>query len=564
MRINLCVNCMNDMGEAIVCPHCGYDEQNNIQSGTFIKRRTILNGRYIVGNAMGQGGFGITYIGFDMLLNTKVAIKEYFPMGNVIRDNMSGNTVQWTSSQFSDYDWKAGCEKFIAEAQKMAKLNAVAGIVSVHDTFYENGTSYIVMDYVDGITLKNYIKKEGLISHERIVDLFAPLLKSLAKAHKNGLIHRDISPDNIMINEDGELMLLDLGAAKDLNYNSNEFSMPVMKMGFSPAEQYVTKGDIGPWTDVYAMCATIYYCIYGKVPPDSMERLMADELNFPQTSYGKLPDDFVATLAAGLANRKEERIQTMNELLDGLEGKIKFDKRTSENNNTQPVNTNVQPTMPAPNYNAGAVNMNIQPTMPAPGYNAGAVNMNIQPTAPAPNYNSRPANPNVRQNPQARGYNVRPQNNAVPRANGNKKTVAIFGSLALIAVVLIVVLLVVKPFSNSDNDSSGRTTQSAYKTTEESVAGVYKLSSFGGYSISELKNQADKTGTNIDELDTFKIQLFSDGSFSLQYSSEYQTGTYEISGETIYLTVDGDTEVGTIKNGSITVGSGDEMMVFTK
>ena len=401
-----------------------------------------------------------------------------------------------------------------------------------------------------------------------------------------------------MINEDGELMLLDLGAAKDLNYNSNEFSMPVMKMGFSPAEQYVTKGDIGPWTDVYAMCATIYYCIYGKVPPDSMERLMADELNFPQTSYGKLPDDFVATLAAGLANRKEERIQTMNELLDGLEGKIKFDNRTSENNNIQPVNTNVQPTaasgynmqqanmniqptaasgynmqqanmniqptMPAPNYNAGAVNMNIQPTMPAPGYNAGAVNMNMQPTAPAPNYNSRPVNPNVRSNPQVRGYNVRPQNNAVPRANGNKKTVAIFGSLALIAVVFIVVLLVVKPFSNSDNDSSGRTTQSAYKTTEESVAGVYKLSSFGGYSISELKNQADKAGTNIDELDTFKIQLFSDGSFSLQYSSEYQTGTYEISGETIYLTVDGDTEVGTIKNGSITVGSGDEMMVFTK
>ena len=190
--------------------------------------------------------------------------------------------------------------------------------------------------------------------------------------------------------------------------------------------------------------------------------------------------------------------------------------------------------------------------------------MNMQPTAPAPNYNSRPVNPNVRSNPQVRGYNVRPQNNAVPRANGNKKTVAIFGSLALIAVVFIVVLLVVKPFSNSDNDSSGRTTQSAYKTTEESVAGVYKLSSFGGYSISELKNQADKAGTNIDELDTFKIQLFSDGSFSLQYSSEYQTGTYEISGETIYLTVDGDTEVGTIKNGSITVGSGDEMMVFTK
>ena len=598
MRINLCVNCMSDMGEASICPKCGYDEHTSTQSGSFIKRRTILNGRYIVGNAMGQGGFGITYIGFDMLLNTKVAIKEYFPMGNVIRDNMSGNTVQWTSSQFSDYDWKAGCEKFIAEAQKMAKLNAVAGIVSVHDTFYENGTSYIVMDYVDGITLKNYIKKEGLISHERIVDLFAPLLKSLAKAHKNGLIHRDISPDNIMINEDGELMLLDLGAAKDLNYNSNEFSMPVMKMGFSPAEQYVTKGDIGPWTDVYAMCATIYYCIYGKVPPDSMERLMADELNFPQTSYGKLPDDFVATLAAGLANRKEERIQTMNELLDGLEGKIKFDNRTSENNNIQPVNTNVQPTaasgynmqqanmniqptaasgynmqqanmniqptMPAPNYNAGAVNMNIQPTMPAPGYNAGAVNMNMQPTAPAPNYNSRPVNPNVRSNPQVRGYNVRPQNNAVPRANGNKKTVAIFGSLALIAVVFIVVLLVVKPFSNSDNDSSGRTTQSAYKTTEESVAGVYKLSSFGGYSISELKNQADKTGTNIDELDTFIIQLFSDGSFSLQYSSEYQTGTYEISGQNIYLTVDGEMEGGTIKNGSITIGSGDEMMVFTK
>ena len=523
MNLNLCVNCMSDMGEASICPKCGYDEHTSTQSGSFIKRRTILNGRYIVGNAMGQGGFGITYIGFDMLLNTKVAIKEYFPMGSSVRNNdVTGNTVQWTSSEFADFDWKAGCEKFITEAQKMAKLNSVAGIVSVHDTFYENETSYIVMDYVEGVTLKKYLLNNGLISHEKIVSLFSPLLKSLAKAHKNGLIHRDISPDNIMINEDGELMLLDLGAAKDLNINNNEVSMPVMKMGFSPAEQYITKGDIGPWTDVYAMCATIYFCLYGKVPPDSMERLMSDELAFPATAFGKLPDNIISTLQNGLACRKEDRIQTMSELLDGFEGKIKFEKKQSVPgiNNMQPVANAVQPTVPSMNYNMQPVNNVIQPTVPAMNYNMQPMNNAIQPTVPAMSYNTprvnnviqptAPAMPNMQS-----GYGY-PQGYPAPK-RGKKKGLII--GIAIAALVLII-CFATGVFSSKNGK---------YVCNDYASSGMYMSIEVDGSDFTLTVTEDGETSTSSGTI------KFKGDSVVLSAAGETLEGTYDKSNKTITI-----------------------------
>ncbi|MBQ7707379.1 MAG: protein kinase [Lachnospiraceae bacterium] len=541
MNLNLCVNCMSDMGEASICPKCGYDEHTSTQSGSFIKRRTILNGRYIVGNAMGQGGFGITYIGFDMLLNTKVAIKEYFPMGSSVRNNdVTGNTVQWTTSEFAEFDWKAGCEKFITEAQKMAKLNSVAGIVSVHDTFYENETSYIVMDYVEGVTLKKYLLNNGLISHEKIVSLFSPLLKSLAKAHKNGLIHRDISPDNIMINEDGELMLLDLGAAKDLNINNNEVSMPVMKMGFSPAEQYITKGDIGPWTDVYAMCATIYYCLYGKVPPDSMERLMSDELAFPATAFGKLPDNIISTLQNGLACRKEDRIQTMSELLDGFEGKIKFEKKQSVQgiNNMQPVANAVQPTVPSMNYNMQPVNNVIQPTVPAMNYNMQPMNNAIQPTVPAMSYSRPPVNNAVQQTAPSMNYNMQPVNNAVrpavpamnnmqsgygapqgyPTTKGGKKKGLIIG--IAIAVIVLIICFASGVFSGRNGK---------YVCDDYTSEGLYMTLEVHGSDFTLTVTESGETSTS---KGTIK---FSGDDVTLSAAGETLSGTYNKSNKTITI-----------------------------
>ena len=215
--------------------------------------------------------------------------------------------------------WKEGCENFLKEARKMAKLDNVSGIVRVRDTFYENQTSYIIMDFIEGITLKQQMLNNGPMDYTSCINLLAPLISSLSKVHGQGLIHRDISPDNIMINEEGRVMLLDLGAAKDISVSKEGMSQLVTKKGFSPAEQYMESGSVGPWTDVYAMCATMYYCIYGKVVPEAMERIMDDSLSFPVLPSGvEIPEDIKDTLTDGLAVNVENRIQTMDELLARL------------------------------------------------------------------------------------------------------------------------------------------------------------------------------------------------------------------------------------------------------
>lgn len=319
MQVKHCINCMEEI-EGEFCSSCGYNQNSSdVQPQTALKCNTVLHGRYLVGRVLGQGGFGITYIGFDLLLNIKVAIKEYFPLGAVSRDNQTSNLLHWHSSSGREEQWKDGCESFLKEARKMAKIDSITGIVRVRDTFYENQTSYIVMDFIEGITLKQFLLSNGPMNYAQCIQMLSPLMNSLCRVHQNGLIHRDISPDNIMIHNDESLKLLDLGAAKDISVNKEGVSQLVTKRGFSPAEQYMESGSVGAWTDVYAFCATMYYCIYGKVIPDAMERVMQDSLTFPVTPLGEtLPEDVARTLKDGLAVREEDRIRSMDELLARL------------------------------------------------------------------------------------------------------------------------------------------------------------------------------------------------------------------------------------------------------
>lgn len=316
MEVNRCLNCMEEIEDA-VCPKCGYNHYKVYeQSPMALKVNTVLYGRYLVGRMLGQGGFGMTYIGFDLLLNIKVAIKEYFPMGSVSRDNTISNLLQWNLSKDQEEQWREGCENFLKEARKMAKLDSISGIVRVRDTFYENQTAYIIMDYIEGITLKKYLESNGTMDYINCINMLSPMMSSLNKVHEHGLIHRDISPDNMMVMGDGSLMLLDLGAAKDVSTGREGMSQLVTKKGFSPAEQYMESGSVGPWTDVYAFCATMYYCMYGRLIPEAMERLMDDNLAFPPLPNGtELPDDIKETLRAGMAVHPENRIQTMGELI---------------------------------------------------------------------------------------------------------------------------------------------------------------------------------------------------------------------------------------------------------
>ena len=216
MEVNRCLNCMEETEDA-VCPKCGFNYYKIYEQPPMVlKPNTVLYGRYLVGKMIGQGGFGMTYIGFDLLLNIKVCIKEYYPMGNVSRDSSVSNIIQWNFTTNQEEQWKEGCESFLKEARKMAKLDSISGIVRVRDTFYENQTAYIIMDFIEGKTLKQYLFETGTMDYGTCINMLAPMMNSLSKVHGQGLIHRDISPDNMMVTKDGSLMLLDLGAAKDV------------------------------------------------------------------------------------------------------------------------------------------------------------------------------------------------------------------------------------------------------------------------------------------------------------------------------------------------------------
>lgn len=315
MEIRRCMKCMHSLqpGET-VCPVCGWECAQGAGKSFALKPGSILEGKYLVGEMLGQGGFGITYIGLDLLLEQKVAIKEYFPMstGMVSRDNCS--TVVWSDDMMRKSGVEKGFEIFLKEARKMAKLGGIPGVVGVKSVFVQNETAYIVMDFVEGETLLEKLKREGPMEFDTCVSLLMPILEALEKVHKQGIIHRDISPDNIMVQPDGQLILLDLGAAKDLEIFQGDgmvqSSQLVAKHGFSPVEQYGRNGNIGPWTDVYAVAATVYYCCTGVVPPVSVDRIVEDTL----ICQPLLTEEQFHILSTGMTLQPKKRPQHMETL----------------------------------------------------------------------------------------------------------------------------------------------------------------------------------------------------------------------------------------------------------
>ena len=316
-----CFKCMKEIDEhTFLCPHCGFDNEHIDGPEYAMKLGTILHEQYLIGTVLGQGGFGITYVGYDISLELKVCIKEYYPMGQVSRSSEISNTVNWNRTQITQEQWENSCRNFIKEAQRVERIFTLPGIVRIRNTFFENDSAYIVMDYIDGITLKDKLKQSGPMTFEECRKLFVPLMKSLEDLHRQNVIHRDISPDNIMVAENGRLWLLDLDASKAIEDLQEGMSKLVMKKGFSPPEQYSTGVEIGPWTDVYALTATMYYCITGKLMPDALDRMMKSrEIPF-DNGYGKeLTPEMRDIFERGMDVRRESRIQTVSELREKLE-----------------------------------------------------------------------------------------------------------------------------------------------------------------------------------------------------------------------------------------------------
>ena len=282
-----------------------------------LRKGTRLIGRYTIERVLGQGGFGITYLGIDELHEKKVAIKEFFPQGIVTRNIEYEDAVTVTFVGEKD-NYNKGKEKFLKEARIMARFSKDEGIVKAQDFFEINNTAYIVMEYLEGITLKQYLRENERIEPEELLELFVPLIESLDEIHSQGLIHRDISPDKIMVLLGGKIKLMDFGAARDYTDFGEKSLSLILKPGYAPPEQYQTHGVQGPWTDIYALCATMYKCLTGENPPDAIERVMDDNLKEISEFGIPVSKQMEETIIKGMSISARNRYQNIEEFCEDL------------------------------------------------------------------------------------------------------------------------------------------------------------------------------------------------------------------------------------------------------
>ncbi|MCQ2495551.1 MAG: InlB B-repeat-containing protein [Lachnospiraceae bacterium] len=271
MGLIRCMSCMElfDAG-CQVCPHCGSVINRTEAEAIHLQPHTILHNRYEIGNILGYGGFGTTYVAWDMKLQQKVAVKEYFPTEFCTR--MPGHTEVRVFNEEKGEQFEAGLRKFTDEAIRLAKFQNEPGIVTIYDSIVENGTAYIIMEYLDGETLEERLRREGTIDEDEAIGIIIPVLESLKAVHAAGIIHRDIAPENIVLTGSGEIKLIDFSAARFATTSHSRSLTVTIKQGYSPEEQYRSRGDQGPHTDVYSIAATLYKMITGNTPPDAMER----------------------------------------------------------------------------------------------------------------------------------------------------------------------------------------------------------------------------------------------------------------------------------------------------
>ncbi len=317
----LCMGCIKDRGEQDECPHCGWVEGTMPESPQHLPPRTVLNEKYLIGRVLGQGGFGITYLAWDLNLNIKLAVKEYMPQDLASRAAGHSMVSAYTGALNDQFEY--GLEKFLQEARTLAQFEGHPSIVSVRDFFRANGTAYLVMHYIEGVTLKGLVAEEGgALPVSKALQIMMPVLDALKEVHAVEILHRDISPDNIFINMKGQVILIDFGAARQAIGEKGRSLSIIMKPGFTPEEQYRSKGVQGPWTDIYAVAATIYRVIAGQMPPESLDRLEEDTLIPPSRMDVEIDSLQEQALLKALAVRAGDRFQSVEEFQAALLGEM--------------------------------------------------------------------------------------------------------------------------------------------------------------------------------------------------------------------------------------------------
>lgn len=278
----------------------------------------ILGGRYRIERVIGEGGFGITYEAVNSKIDMTVAIKEFYCREYIRRDVAKSNQIQVAYAAMEEILERAK-SRFLQEAKTLSEFSDESAIVRIMDYFEENGTAYIVMNYLHGTPLNRYLEENGPMDWQTMAEKMKPLITTLERIHKRGVIHRDISPDNIMVLEDGSLCLLDFGTAKDTFRQDRSSTMIFTKQGYTPMEQYAEGGNIGAWSDVYALTAVCYECLAGACPPDSLQRMVFDEYKTLAELGKDVPAAADAMLKKGLALKVEDRYADMGQLLHALE-----------------------------------------------------------------------------------------------------------------------------------------------------------------------------------------------------------------------------------------------------
>lgn len=310
-----------------ICPHCGREKAGQLTWSKALAPGTILNNKILIGNILGKGGYGITYIGYDMLLEYRVAVKEFFPDEMV--DRAEDGKMVLVLDEVNGEEYQRETTAYLREARVLAEFSKFPGIVAIKDLFYENNTGYLIMEFLENGNLRKYVDAQGgWLGVKEALELMEPVISVLGRLHKSGLIHRDISPDNIMMDEDGSMKLIDFGGSKKVGLNNQQVFLG--KWGFAPLEQMLSRlSEQGPWTDIYGICATLYCIMTSEVPQASYERNEKDELIDIAQYNINIDKKVAAGIMKGLSMNAKDRQQSIDELYKDLYGVYPDEKNAS-------------------------------------------------------------------------------------------------------------------------------------------------------------------------------------------------------------------------------------------
>lgn len=296
------------------CKKCGYCSNSYVPDNMVLPVGSILMGNFLIGRVLGKGGFGITYQAYDVRYDYHIAIKEYFPIELALRD--AGETTLIARDKKSSELFRKGVEKFYNEAGFVSEFNGNPNIVSVYQLFYENNTAYFTMEYLSGITLKDYVSRVGTITPEQAAYIADNVANALVDVHSKNVLHRDVSPDNIMLCHDGSVKLLDFGAARQVFPEGSQLLSVILKPGFAPLEQYMRKGKQGEWTDIYSLGASLYYAMTTHIPDDPQNRF-EDDSELERYMYN-IPPELRAVITRAMEVKYSDRYQSSREFADVL------------------------------------------------------------------------------------------------------------------------------------------------------------------------------------------------------------------------------------------------------